>query len=305
MIVIALLLSACGQDPVSALGGTCAIEDNVLLEVATLYPPPDGGLNGLSISEGCAVALIESVGGDPAALLLDVEGAADWGTQIEEVRLQTRPLEGVTAMVWGLFWLLGADYGEVGELEAGPYVAESWVSYLGALAEELGLGATAPLGRVLLADVTERLGGVGLLPEGTAGNITMTMDRWPSNVHKVPRSYDMSEWTSLALPWQPNVSAAFLFHNAHHAMLDAVEHVDCEGLDGEFGCDPGLDGTFGAEFAARWVEVQVELDGADCVPDDDPAVKNFVFDTEDYIRENWELMILEGVPEIEVVGFCS
>ncbi len=263
------------------------------------------GLNGLSVSTTCGETLLGQLGGDAGALLRDIDADPDLGTHIEAVRTNARPTDGVTTVVWGLLWLAGADYGAIGDLEVGPYVSQAWLDRANAGAERLGLSPEDPLAHVLYDDVVTRTAGISFLPDDAPFNAPMGMRSWPSDSLHVSRALDHDvAW--VIDPWIPDSVASGLYHEAWHANLDGLHHVDCEAPAREEGrnCDADLDGPYGAAFLALWAEATAARDGATCIPREWSIEDEIAARAELEIRVTWPEMLMTELPG-EPLGYCE
>lgn len=298
--VALLVLGGCAApDPWEEARTACDLADGETLPLAAGSPDPDDGtLNGLTVSTACGEALLGHIGGQPAALLGTLGDDTDLGAHIEAVRTGALPIDGVTVAAWGLLWLAGADYGSIESLAEGPYSAQSWIDRVNEEALDLGLDADAPLGHVLYDTAAARIAGVAFLPDDAPLGATMGVRAWPSNVLHVPVALDPSlGWT--VSPWRPDIAASSLYHEARHAGLDGVHHLECapparaEGRN----CDATLDGAYGAGFLVAWSGVVAAYEGDVCVPAAAAAAVETAEAAEIDIRSAWENMLLVELPD--------
>lgn len=197
----------------------------------------------LSLSEACGRALLADIGTSPEALSWELKLDTPFATQLEtaaDEQIEHNSLQGI---VFGLYWLLGSDYGTVAEVSADPHVSEAFVREAQRATAELGLTDEAPLAQVLYNYVTNRIVGVARVQPDIGGVFSLTV---PDNVLTVSQRAHTYLRT-------PDFAAALLIHEARHA--DGIGHVWVEG-DRVPCCDNGLAGAYGFQIAALTLQAR-------------------------------------------------
>ncbi|MES2644171.1 MAG: hypothetical protein V4850_32095 [Myxococcota bacterium] len=293
-----IFLTACAPDPWTRARATCGFTDGDTVEWAAVFPT-DGARNGLSVDGDCASRLLRDLQGHPDQLLAAFDGGADLGAYVEAARFAEEPMDGLPVTIWGLYWLVGADFGTVGALEEGPYVDAKWVEVVGDAAAERGLDETAPLAQVLYDLVATRIRGVDLLP-GDSLYASAGLGSADDALY-IPRSID-PDFPYADDPYAASGAGWVLAHESEHGVEPLIPHVTCD-LWPEPACDTDLTGAQGFELAMMWAQATALLDGAPCVDTND-ADHVLASDVETSIQGRFESFVLMPVPD-RVLSRCD
>ena len=110
------LLQGCTPDKWTPTREVCGLAEP--LDWGLLSTGDSGERHGLIPPSGCAEALLEDLGAKPQRLLDDIGASGTLDDHIEDVRTGVAPLDGLASVVWGMYWLVGGDFGTVGGLVA-------------------------------------------------------------------------------------------------------------------------------------------------------------------------------------------
>lgn len=295
--VLALpLLAACAPDPWTAARATCGFQEGETLDGALVERQGDGW-NALEVDGACAERLIRDLDGDPDEVLALFEGGDDLGAYMAEARTKPEPVDGLPVAVWGMYWLVGSDFGAVGDLQEGPYVDAKWVEVIGEAAAARGHDDDAPLSQVLYDLVATRIRGLALLPEEMAP-ASMGLDVATDVLH-LPRTISL-DFDYAHDPYAADLAGTGLAHEADHAVEGHVEHVVCDWVAAE-ACDVDLTGANGFEIAMEWAQVAALVDGASCV--ERTSVDGArAWALEERIRDRFADFIYRDLPERQLVA---
>lgn len=297
-----LTLPACTvRDAWTPTQETCGLAEP--LELALIKPGDDGERHSLVPPAGCADALLADLSADSLAMLDDLGVAGTLDEHVEDVRTGATPLDGLAVLVWGMYWLAGADLGAVGDLEESEYADPVWVEDFNRLAREQKLDGQAPLAQVLYNEVSRRVAGVGWFPDDAPEDAGAGMQQGTHKLH-VPRPEQITQdalWPTDS--YSPDGTAWGLVHESVHARLDGRRHIECASPAFEVGrfCDADLSGAYGAAFTVAWAQVAAGMGGAGCIPWDEAGDVVYVDLTT--VGAVWSAMVLEPLPET-VPGRC-
>ncbi len=292
------LLQGCTPDKWTPTREVCGLAEP--LDWGLLSTGDSGERHGLIPPSGCAEALLEDLGAKPQRLLDDIGASGTLDDHIEDVRTGVAPLDGLASVVWGMYWLVGGDFGTVGGLDESDYADPVWVEDFNRLADGQGVGGAAPLSQVLYNEIGRQVNGVEWFPEGyeDVGRFEMGM-RPARGVLVVPRA----EQIPGDVVDRPNQSTGTLLHESMHARSDTHDHTLClppAKATGE-GCDADLTGAYGAEFAMTWAEVVAATGGGSCVPTDEAG--SVAYEDVVYMGRMWATAVI--LPPPAAVPYCD
>lgn len=292
------LVAACTEPPArdawNSARTACELTPDLHYEWSQLGPSREGERNSLALPAGCPDVLLTALHAGPAALLRDLGVKETLDDHVERVRTGEAPADGIATLTWASAWLLGGDFGRVGDVDAGPFSDERWSEDFHDLAESFGADADDSLAMVLFTEVTRRVSGVSWLDRDAPETAAMQMMRG-THVLRVPR-----EIASPSINVGPNVLAWALFHESVHARSARYRHVECEAPALQEGrlCDSDGKGAYGAGYAVGWAEIRSILATEDCPL---AAVPGWVVRANmNSMREGWTnvvLSTLEPVPD--------
>ncbi len=264
-----LAVSGCAQpdetDPWGSARRACLMAVQEHHDWTLLLPERDGALNGLELPEGCAEGLLAPLHADPERMLRDLGVQESLDVHVEQVRRGEAPPDGLATLVWAVAWLMGADYGRVDDVDAGPFSDVSWSEEFRSMAIDLGLDSDADLGKVLFVDAVQRVKGVRWLPSNAPERAVMQMTG-TTHVLGVPRTIDVAPELRAGF-LDPSLLAWSLFHESVHARGGAFRHVKCREPATESGrvCDVNGAGAYGGGYAVGWAELRAITGGEPCV----------------------------------------
>lgn len=301
--VLALLSSGCTVHAWERTREICGLAQGETLSPSLLTEAGDGGRHGLVVETACAESLLKDIGADPATLRSGGEGGDDLGAYLEQARLATELGDGLPVAVWGLYWLLGADYGSVGDLESGPYVDEVWVQEL-----QQGIEGDSPLGSRLYNLVASTVKRVEFLedidaPEEIEAQAASSQD----GTLYIPRQVD-TEWPDAEEHYGPERYARVFIHEFAHLRPGGFSHVFCGMEPGDTegrSCDVTLAGAHGLSIAVAWSEALVATRGRGCLDRaGDPDGAERARSIEYYLEDKFRDVILIPPPERGQLSDC-
>ena len=223
---------------------TCGVTEPLSWEV--LGPEADRDARpDLDISETCARALVRDLGDDPDRILGRLGLADTFEGHLAADAEDGDSASGLTTALHGMYWLLGADLGEVEELEPDSWTSPTFSDETGGIAETLDL-EKVPVAQALYVHVTDHVRSLGV-------NSSEVAFRYSRADHRLwlPPSIDTGRLTETD-PQAPVSAAGILAHEARHDVPGGAVHTTCGEASeaaGQDVCDDDLTGGYGFSIA--------------------------------------------------------
>lgn len=293
---LALLLVGCrapATDPWPETRAACGLADGEIL------PWEDLNLAGVSferhrlhVGTACIDALLADVGTDRASLEREFELPGTLEEDLEAVRTYERDPDGPTVLVLGLFWLLGGDFGDDGDIEVGDWVSGTFLDRTARFVFEPGQPASRTLYDMVASDFhrVEPREGAQIMAADADGTLALPPET-------VKFRYD-----NAALP---ALSAWALVHEARHRE-GGPAHIACTPGQIPPACDADVEGAYGAEVSAATMNLRAmpfgTVDGCAGPEDTDEIAWSLQRDALAIERfQPWDGGILAERPPLEFV----